>query len=373
MAKDLRNWFEQLLAHADVKLDGPRPWDLRILDPAVSGRVAAEANLGLGEAYMDGQWECDDLEDLFTRMLSAQLHKKIKPNLALLAHVAKSALLNLQTREHSRKVAEVHYDLGNDFYAAMLDPWMQYTCAYFQGGATTLEEAQEAKLDLVCRKLALKPGDRVLELGCGWGGFAKFASSRYGAHVVGYNISKEQVAFARQRCEGLPVEIRLSDYRDAQGEYDKVVSIGMCEHVGPKNYRAFLQLAHDRLVEGGVFLLHTIAGNRQVASMDAWLDRYIFPGAVLPSPANLAKAVDGLFVLEDWHNFGPDYDRTLVEWRKRFEASWPAFEEKYGERFRRMWIYYLALCAGSFRSRYNQLFQLTLSKGGVPGGWKPAR
>jgi cyclopropane-fatty-acyl-phospholipid synthase len=373
MARDLRSWLENLLAQADIRMDGSRPWDMRDVDPSVPGRVAAEGNLGLGEAYMDGLWQCDDLEGFFHRVLSARLHRQVKPNLAILAQVAKAKLMNLQNRELSRKVAEIHYNLGNEFYAAMLDPWMQYTCAYWEGGARDLEQAQEAKLELVCRKIGLKPGDRVLELGCGWGGFARYAASRHGAVVTAYNISTEQVAFARERCQGLPVEIRLSDYRDATGEFDKVVSIGMCEHVGPKNYRAFLQLAHDRLVEGGIFLLHSIAGNKVEVGMDAWLDKYIFPGAVLPSPGNLGKALDGLFVLEDWHNFGVDYDRTLVAWRERFEASWPRFREQYGDRFHRMWIYYLACCAGTFRSRYNQLFQLTLSKGGVPGGWRPVR
>ena len=373
MAKNLRNWMERLLERGDVRMDGSRPWDLKNVDDSVPAKVASEGNLGLGETYMDGLWECDDLEGFFHRVLSARLNNQIKPNLALIAQVAKAKLLNLQDRRHSQRVAEIHYNLGNEFYEAMLDPWMQYTCAYWGGGASTLEEAQEAKLDLICRKIDLKPGQKVLELGCGWGGFARFAAERYGAEVVGYNISTEQVAFARERCKGLPVDIRLSDYRDAEGTYDKVVSVGMCEHVGPKNYRSFLQLAHGHLKPGGVFLLHTIAGNRMVDGMDPWLEKYIFPGAVLPSPGNLGRALDGLFVLEDWHNFGPDYDRTLVAWRTRFEESWPRFHDQYGERFFRMWIYYLASCAGSFRSRYNQLFQLVLSKGGLQGGWKSVR
>ena len=373
MPTSSRKWLEELLAHADVRLDGSRPWDMELKDDSVPSRILTQGSLGLGESYMDGHWECRDLEGFFDRALSMQLHTRIRLPISFIAHLAKARLLNLQSRRKSLEVAEIHYNLGNDFYEAMLDPWMQYTCAYWGNGAQTLQEAQEAKLDLVCRKLDLKPGERVLELGCGWGGFARFAASRYGVEVVGYNISVEQVAWGREKCKGLPVDIRLSDYRDAEGVYDKAVSIGMCEHVGWKNLRSFVRLVHDHLKPEGRFLLHTIGGIQEARDLEPWLEKYIFPGAVLPSPAMLGKAVDGIFVLEDWHNFGADYDRTLVEWRRRFEESWPTFEARYGERFRRMWIYYLACCAGTFRSRYNQLYQLTLSKVGIRGGWNPVR
>lgn len=366
-------WLRTLLEDADVRLGGDRAWDIRSFDPSIADRLLAQGTLGFGDAYVDGLWECDALDQFFDRVLQARLETRIKPNFQLLVRIAKAKLLNMQSRARSLQVAEIHYNLGNDFYEAMLDPWMQYTCAYYGSGATTLEEAQEAKLDLVCRKLDIQPGDRVLELGCGWGGFARWAASRRGADVVAYNISTEQVSWARERGEGLPVDIRLADYRDAEGEFDKVVSIGMCEHVGPKNYRTLMETAHRCLKPGGLFLLHTIGGNREVPSIDAWIDAHIFPGAVLPSPMGLARAFDGLFVLEDWHNFGPDYDRTLMAWHERFEAAWPRFESRYGEAFRRMWRYYLLMCAGTFRSRKNQLWQLVLSKGGAPGGWTTAR
>jgi cyclopropane-fatty-acyl-phospholipid synthase len=370
----VQHWLEEILVLADVRIDGDRPWDIRVKDESLAQRILAQGgNLGLGEAYMDGVWECDAMDELFTRLLAAQIDQKVRPTIELLAHAALARLVNLQNRHRSKTVAEIHYDLGNDFYEAMLDPWMQYTCAYWRNGAKNLEEAQEAKLDLICRKLDLKPGQRVLELGCGWGGFARYAATRYGVEVVGYNISQEQVAWARERCKGLSVEIRQADYRDADGVFDKAVSVGMCEHVGWKNHRSFVKLVHDRLKPGGVFLLHTIGGVKAAFDMEPWLDKYIFPGSSLPSPAQLGKAIDGLFVLEDWHNFGTDYDRTLMEWKARFEASWPRFSERYGERFRRMWTYYLTCCAGTFRSRHCQLYQLTLSKGGVPGGWKSVR
>jgi cyclopropane-fatty-acyl-phospholipid synthase len=366
-------WLEELLAEADVELGGTRPWDIRAFDPSIADILLAQGSLGFGDAYVDGLWECDALDEYFGRALAARLEDRIKPNFALLTQIAKAKFMNLQSRARSLRVAEIHYNLGNEFYEAMLDPWMQYTCAYWSGGAKTLEEAQEAKLDLVCRKLDLRPGQKVLELGCGWGGFARFAASRYGVEVVAYNISTEQVAWARAKSAGLPVEIRLADYRDAQGSYDKVVSIGMCEHVGPKNYRTLMETVHRCLKPGGLFLLHTIGNNKEVPDNDQWLDAHIFPGAVLPSSVGLSRAFNGLFVLEDWHSFGPDYDKTLMAWHERFEASWPRFEAEYGPAFRRKWRYYLLMCAGTFRARKTQLWQLVLSKGGVPGGWTTVR
>jgi cyclopropane-fatty-acyl-phospholipid synthase len=357
----------------DVRLDGKRPWDIDLRDEKALDRILSTGSLGLGESYVDGQWECAAIDEFFDKLLWSRLHRKVQVNPSLVIRVLRAKILNLQNRDRSKKVAEIHYDLGNEFYEAMLDPYMQYTCGYWQNGAKTLAEAQEAKLDLVCRKLQLKPGEKVLELGCGWGGFARFAASRYGVEVVGYNISVEQVAWAREKCKGLPVDIRLSDYRDAEGEYDKVVSIGMCEHVGWKNLRSFCQLASDRLKPEGVFLLHTIGGFRVNHENEPWIDKHIFPGSFLPSPSQIATAFDGLFMMEDWHNFGPDYDTTLMAWNENFEKAWPRFADQYGDRFRRMWRYYLLFCAGTFRSRYNQLYQVVLSKKGIRGGWRAVR
>jgi cyclopropane-fatty-acyl-phospholipid synthase len=367
------NWMEETLGLAGIGVGGTNEWDLEVHDPSVFRRVAAEGSVGLGETFMEGLWDCRALDSMFDRLVRARLQDKVRPNLGLALQVVKAKFLNIQTRRRSRRVARMHYDLGNDFYQAMLDPQMQYSCGYWSGGARDLDAAQDAKLDLICRKLGIREGDSILEIGCGWGGFARFAASQYGARVVGYTISGEQAKLARERCEGLPVEIRLADYRDSEGIYDHVVSVGMFEHVGPKNYREYFRIVHKLLRQGGRFLLHTIGGSGEVGGMDPWFDKYIFPGAVLPSPAGVAKAMDDLFVLEDWHNFGPDYELTLMAWHKNFEASWPGFSEQYGEKFGRMWRYYLLQCAGSFRARGNQLWQVLLSKGGVSGGWATVR
>jgi cyclopropane-fatty-acyl-phospholipid synthase len=367
------DWVNELFCQADIRINGDRPWDFQCRDDAVYSWISGDVSLGLGESYMKGMWDCDALDQFFDRALSAYRGKKIPLSLMMLVGVAKAKLFNRQSKQRSHKVTEVHYDIGNEFYEAMLGPCMQYTCAYWNGIAENLASAQEAKLDLICRKMGLVPGEKVLELGCGWGGFARYAAERYGVQVIAYNISVPQVEWARAACEGLPVEIRLQDYREATGTFDKVAAIGLCEHVGYKNYRGFFELVHRCLKPGGIFLLHTIGRNSSVCKVDTWVDRYIFPGGMLPSPAQLGQAMNNLFVLEDWHNFGVDYDHTLMAWDENFEKSWSRFSAKYGERFYRMWRYYLLSCAGAFRSREIQLWQLVLSKNGIRGGWKGVR
>jgi cyclopropane-fatty-acyl-phospholipid synthase len=365
-----------LLAFADIRVNGDRPWDIRVHNPDFFGRFLAQGTLGLGESYMDGWWDSDSLDETFHKALSARLETKVRFNLPLALELAKSRLFNRQSRARSRTVAEQHYNLGNDFYRDMLDPRMQYTCAYWSGGgkdAGSLAEAQENKLDLICRKLALKPGMTVLELGCGWGGFARFAAERYGCRVTAYNISTEQVAYAREYNKDFPVEIRLQDYREATGQFDRVVSIGMCEHVGERNYREFFETIHRCLKDHGLALVHTIGGLKSVRSIEPWLGKYIFPHAMLPSVTQLGRAMEKLLVMEDWHNFGPDYDKTLMAWLENFNSTWHKHRDAYGERFYRMWVYYLSICAGSFRARKNQLWQIVLSKHGVPGGYVTVR
>ncbi len=354
--------LQELLARADIRLDGDRPWDMRLLAPNVPERLFAFGSLGLGESYMDGEWEVEALDEFIARLLRAGLDRTVQP-WRLLGHVLRARLLNLQTPRRARRVGEVHYDLGNDFYQAMLDRRMTYTCGYWRQ-ARTLDEAQEAKLDLVCRKLDLRPGQRVLDIGCGWGSFARFAAERYGVEVVGVSISREQVALGQELCRGLPVELRLQDYREVDETFDHIVSLGMFEHVGHKNHRAYLEVAHRCLKDGGLFLLHTIGKTRSDSSPDPWIDRYIFPNGELPSLAQVARAAEGLFLIEDVHNFGADYDTTLMAWHRNFEAAWPRFAARFGERFHRMWRYYLLACAGAFRARSIQLWQIVLAKEG---------
>ncbi|HSM26912.1 MAG TPA: cyclopropane fatty acyl phospholipid synthase [Thioalkalivibrio sp.] len=362
----------ELLRSADVEIGGTRPWDLHVHNDALYQRILAEGSLGAGEAYMDGWWDVDRLDELFFRMLRARLDREVRTP-AVLGKSLLCWLGNLQNRRRSRQVAEQHYDLPTRLYEAMLGPTMQYTCAYFgpDGADSTLDEAQRAKLELIAHKLHLEPGMRVLELGGGFGELARFLAAENGCEVVSYNISSQQVEYARKLCEGMPVDIRQQDYREAANEsrkYDRVVSIGLMEHVGPKNYRGFFELAQARLKAGGLALVHTIGGHVSRASTDRWIEKYIFPGGVIPAEAQLTRAKEGLFVLEDWHNFGPDYDRTLMGWHDNFVTAWPDLAESEGldNRFYRMWCYYLLSCAGAFRARGLNLWQFVLSHGDVP-------
>jgi len=355
--------IRELLAQAGVEVGGGRPFDIRVNDRRFYRRVVVEASLGFGESYMDGWWDCAALDQLLDRILRARLDRKVSGGWRIRWHVLRSRLFNLQKPSRAGAVARRHYDLGNDFYRAMLGRTMQYTCAYWRDAAE-LDEAQEAKIDLVCRKVGLRPGMSVLELGCGWGGFARWAAEKYGVRVTAYNLSREQVQFAREACEGLPVEIVHDDYRDARGTYDAVVSVGIMEHVGYKNYHTYMELAHRCLAEDGVAFTHTIGANISATTSNPWTTKYIFPNGMLPSIAQLSAAMEGLFVVEDWHNFGPDYDRTLMAWHRNFLTAWPTFAERYGDRFRRMWEFYLLSSAAAFRARSTQLWQIVMTREG---------
>jgi cyclopropane-fatty-acyl-phospholipid synthase len=252
----------------------------------------------------------------------------------------------------------------------MLGEWLIYSCGYWEN-ASTLDEAQEAKLDLVCRKLGLRQGMRVLDIGCG--GAAKFAAERYKVEVVGITVSKEQSRFGKELCQGLPVEICLQDFRSLKGPFDRIFSLGMFEHVGYKNYVTFFRVVNSCLKENGLFLLHTIGNKRSVTRIDPWINRYVFPNSMLPSAKQITSAAEGLFVLEDWHSFGQYYDKTLMAWYNNFTKNWTKLKDAYDERFYRMWTYYLLSCAGSFRARENQLWQIVLSANGVPGVYQSVR
>lgn len=356
-----------LLARAGVDVNGARPWDIRVHEPVFYSRVLADRSLGLGESYMDGWWDCQRLDEFFRRVCAAGLDTSACRNLALALDLLLERLLNRQSRRRAMAVAERHYNLGNDMFLSWLDPRNQYSCAYFAPD-DDLETAQARKLDLIFRKLDIKPGDAVLDIGCGWGGLSAYLAERSGCAVTGVNIAREQIDHARRLAaeKGLPIEIIEQDYRDLEGRFDKIVSVGMFEHVGQKNHRAFMRAVSRCLRAPGVFLLHTIASNVSTRGCDAWIRKYIFPGGSLPSLAQIARAAEGLFVIEDAHNLGPHYDRTLMAWRERFQAAWPGLSERPPEQFRRMWDYYLLSSAGAFRARAMQVWQLVMTLPGTP-------
>ena len=368
------HWFRivnELLERADIAVNGTRPWDIQVKHPDFFKRVLQEGSLGLGESYMDGWWDCDQLDMFFHRVLKHHLDKQLPHHFKDTLRIAAARLTNLQSKKRAWIVGKEHYDLGNDLFTQMLDPYMQYSCGYWKN-ANTLEHAQQAKLDMICRKLQLEPGMTLLDIGCGWGGLAEFAARNYGVTVHGVTISAEQQKLAQQRCAGLDVTILLQDYRDLNQQYDRIVSVGMFEHVGPKNYATYFEVVDRNLKPDGLFLLHTIGAIVTDMHVDPWIDKYIFPNGCLPSVRQIADASEAHFIMEDWHNFGADYDTTLMAWHERFQASWPQLAEKYGDRFKRMFSYYLNACAGAFRSRDIQLWQVVFSRG-HEGGLRVAR
>ncbi len=363
----------KVLSRADVEINGSRPWDLIVHDERFYNRLFRDGTLGFGESYMDGWWDSQQLDVLFTKILKAELDQspEIK-NWKTAWHLLKPILFNFGHKLKAFNIGKKHYDIGNDLFRLMLGEVMAYSCGYWRQ-AKNLAEAQLAKFELIARKLQVQPGQKILDIGCGWGELAKYLAEKHQVEVVGTTVSQEQAKLAREKCAGLPVTILLKDYRDLQGKFDRVISVGMFEHVGYKNYRQYMQTVAELLKDDGLTLLHTIAGNKSVRSVEAWIDKYIFPGGMLPSIAQIGRAIENIFVMEDWHNFGTDYDKTLMAWFKNFDEHYPKLKEKYGHRFYRMWKYYLLSCAGSFRARKNQLWQIVLSKKGVPGGYRSVR
>lgn len=367
-----KKWANQLIEPTGIVIDGTNPWDPQIKNPDFYDRVKAQGSLGLGESYMDGWWECEQLDEFFHRLLVTDIFDHIGLSVPLVIHFLRSKLLNRQAKSHAYEVGEKHYDAGNDLFTAMLGPSMTYSCGYFKD-TENLDEAETTKIDLICKKLNLQPGQRVLDIGCGWGSFARHACKNYGVKVVGITISKEQKKLAEELCAGLDVEFRLQDYREMNEKFDHLVSIGMIEHVGVKNYGAYMDMAKRCLKPDGLFLLHTIGSLKSGGNSEPWLDKYIFPNGTLPSLKQLTTVVEGKFVIEDIHNFGAYYDKTLMAWHKNFNGAWPQLSQNYDQRFFRMWNYYLLCCAGVFRARYTQVWQLVLSPKGVKGGYESVR
>lgn len=368
----LRGFIQHILDPAGIVIDGTNPCDIRINNKQFFHRVIKDGSIGLGESFMSGWWECDRLDEFFCRLMPLRPEDVVKMSLKLRIDFLRAVISNRAGRSRAFAIGDRHYDLGNELFRKMLDKYLVYSCAYWKD-AKNLDEAQQGKMDLICRKLRFQRSDRVLDIGCGWGGFARYAAERYGVKVVGITVSRRQAEFAREFCAGLPVEIRYQDYREVSEPFDYIVSVGMFEHVCYENYRTYMKVVHRCLENGGLFLLHTIGNNETKICVDPWLGKYIFPNSMIPSMKQISESVEKLFVIEDWHNIGPDYDPTLMSWFDNFSAHWHELRGIYDERFFRMWKYYLLSSAGAFRARCLQVWQIVFSKNGIRGGYIPVR
>jgi cyclopropane-fatty-acyl-phospholipid synthase len=374
----IQKYIQGILDKADITINGSKPYDIKLLDDRTLQRVVRDGSLGLGEAYMAGWWDCDRIDELSFRLCVAAVDKDVKFNLFQSLYNWSTKIINYQSKLRSEQVAQKHYNLDNHLFELMLGESMAYSCGYWKN-ANDLTSAQLAKYELICKKLHLTSQDTLLDVGCGWGGLAAYAAEHYGCHVVGISIASKQIDYAKERYKHLPIDFYVADYRDIasynpkQIEFSKLVSVGAFEHIGHKNHVNFLKLMNSQLRSDGLFLLHTIGSNETITTVDPWINKYIFPNGSLPSMVQLTQAMEKNFLVEDWHNFGPDYDKTLLAWDKNFEKSWDSISSLYDMQFYRMWRYYLLMCAGMFRSRTAQLWQIVMSKSGVIGGYESVR
>lgn len=365
-AKNTKAIVTELFNLANVTINGSQPWDIQVHDERFYEAVLQKKTLGFGESYTEGWWDCNELDICIFHLVRTNLESQIKDRMTLKLRILLNRLFNFQNKRGALKVAKHHYDLGNDLFQTMLDENMVYSCGYWKS-AETLEQAQIDKLDLVCRKLDLKPGMRLLDIGCGWGSLAKYAAENYGVEVIGATISEQQALLAKERCKGLPIEIRLRDYRDLQGKFDRIASLGMFEHVGFKNYRQYMSVVKRCLAPNGLFLLHTLGNNISVSMPNEWLGKYIFPNGMIPSIKQLGQSTENLLIMEDWQNFGAYYYPTLMSWYKNFNQNWEHLKSKYSETFRRLWNFYLLSCAGTLKGRDCQVWQIVFSHKGIDG------
>ncbi len=367
------SWIQKRIEASGIELNGTRPFDLTVYDPRFLHDVFFRGTLGFGESYMHGGWETPALDQCLEKLMLRGLEDPPGGGRILEGfRTFLGRLWNLQAPGRAFEIGWRHYDRDLELFQAMLDPKLLYSCGYWKE-ARTLEDAQEAKCALICKKLRLAPGLRLLDIGCGFGGLARYAAEHHGVEVHGITVSKLQYDYAVSHATHLPVHFEIKDYRSLEGCYDRIVSVGMFEHVGVKNYRTFFETVRRVLSPDGIFLLHSIGGNTSRVRTDPWIERYIFPNSLVPSAVQIASAFEGLFVFEDWHNFGADYELTLRAWHERFEAAWPGLAGHYDERFHRMWRLYLLASAVSFKLRKLQLWQIVFSPKGISGGYQAPR
>lgn len=365
--------------------DAERSAAVRVHSPAFLRKFLLGGDLGAGESYMDGDWSADDLPRLAELVFLNQHALALESPLSRLLNWPNDVLHRLRrnTRTGSRRNIRAHYDLSNDFFALFLDETMTYSAARFDGQSLSLEDAQREKYRALARRIGLEPGQHVLEIGCGWGGFAEFAARECGAHVTGITVSREQHDFARARLAraglGARTDIRLCDYRDIAGRFDHIVSIEMLEAVGREYWDSFFAACQRVLAPGGRVGLQVITMPDfrfdEYAKRCDWIQKYIFPGGLLPSLSELARAAGRVSALTVTAvgDIGLDYARTLAAWRAAFLRRLPEVRALgFDDRFIRMWDYYLAVCEAAFSTRTLGTMQIVMARAGEPLSWRPS-
>lgn len=367
--------WEKLIKNTFRKAGIKEGEDIVIHDNSAYKDFVIRGSLGFGESYMFKKWDSPHLDVVIANIIRSGIHESRW--FGTLIHAGlwiKSTLKNLQNRHYAPLLAETHYNAGNHLFKSFLDPNMIYTCAYFKN-TDDLSQAQLNKIKVVGNKLNLKPGEKVLDIGCGWGGTARILAEMFDVEVTGISDASEMVNYANKHNAGDRVKFIKTDYRNAKGRYNKIYNVGFLEAVGPKNYRRFMQQVYDMLEDDGIFLTHTIMGQKSTNRGDPWLDKYIFPNGVLPSHQQIKRSVKKLFAIRDFESFGHYYEITLDHWRSNLNKNWEPIKAKFDnpDAFKRMMDFYFLSCKAAFHTNLIDLGQYVFTKSGQVPGYKPFR
>lgn len=361
----------KLLNEAEIEINGNNQGDIHVHNPKLYSRVMAGGSLALGESYMDGWWDSDRLDVFFTKLLQSNIQDKVQSDPATILAGLHARIFNSQQGNKAFEIGKRHYDMGNALFERMLGKTMAYSCAFFDG-VKDLDHAQTNKINTSLNKLHAKPGMTLLDIGCGWGSIIHQAASTYKLDATGITVSHEQKewsnrAIAADNLEG-SARVKYQKWQDlpSDQQYDRIISIGAFEHFGYKNYKSFFEKVRSVLKDDGIFLLHTIGGLTPVHANEPWLEKYIFPHSMLPAMSQISKASTGVLAMKHVEEKGRNYDPTLMAWYTNLDKNWEEIRKTdpshYDTRFRRMMDYYLLMCAGTFRSGKNQVWQIIFTK-----------